>query len=59
MKQFLIMDSKYNTVEIPGDVLRQILVQKMGKSYLLDVKKHRTQSELFDDIRAYLKRKEE
>lgn len=59
MKHFLIMDSKYNTIEIPGDVFRQILVQKYGKQYTLDIKQHSTQTALFDEIRAYLKRKEE
>lgn len=57
MKKMLILDSKYNMVEVDTEVVSRILRQN---GYCMeDVKKHRTQSELFDDIRAYLKRKED
>lgn len=56
MKKMLILDSKYNMVEADAEVVSRILREK---GYCMeDITKHRTQSELFDDIRAYLKRKE-
>lgn len=57
MKNMLILDSNYNLVEVDAEVVSRIL---RNKGYCMeDIKKHRTQSELFDDIRAYLKRKED
>ena len=56
-KNMLILDSKYNMVEADAEVVSRILREK---GYCMeDIKTHRTQSELFDDIRAYLKRKED
>ena len=57
MKKMLILDSKYNTVEADAEVVSRILREK---GYCMeDIKQHSTQTALFDDIRAYLKRKEE
>ena len=57
MKKMLILDAKYNMVEVDAEVVSRILREK---GYCMeDIKQHSTQTALFDDIRAYLKRKEE
>ena len=57
MKKMLILDSNYNMVEADAEVVSRILREK---GYCMeDIKKHSTQTALFDDIRAYLKRKED
>ena len=57
MKKLLILDAKFNMVEADAEVVSRILREK---GYCMeDIKQHSTQTALFDDIRAYLKRKEE
>ena len=57
MKKMLIMDSKYNTVEVDPETVSRIMREKGYR--VDDIKRHSTQTALFDEIRAYLKRKEE
>ena len=57
MKKMMLLDSKYNTVEVDPETVSRIMRER---GYRVDeIKRHSTRKALFDDIRVYLKRKEE
>lgn len=55
--KMLLLDSCYNTVEVDPETVYRIMHATGFR--VDDIKRHSTRAALFDDIRAYLKRKED
>ena len=59
MAKMLIIDAKYNTLEVDSKIVSRIIGEVNMNRSQIDIRTHGTQTALFDDIRAYLKREKE